>query len=78
MTDSELEALEAKIYELQAEIIKAKYGSEIAAMANYGWAVDTNPDMVGVATKVYLHNERPVLLHSESTATGIEHEWGKY
>jgi hypothetical protein len=77
MTDDEVGALEAKIYQVQEELIKAQYGEDIAQLANYGWAVEVTDELVGVATKVY--SDPMMILGSEAKPNGeINHQWLPY
>lgn len=75
ITDDERNAIENRIYKLQHEMIKEKYGEEIAAFANYGWAVEETANGVGVMTKIYLNPGFKLLDSAGTSLDNIKHEW---
>jgi len=71
--------LQTKITDEQFELIKEKYGEEVAKLANYGWGVVWDGNYVSIATKTYPGEEGPAILVSETCGDGpVTHEWRDY
>lgn len=64
---------EDRIYQVQVELIRKRFGKKVADKANYGWGVDGNKDYVDVCTKIYGHGT--LTSHARRVNPRIAHHW---